>query len=101
MSLPACRSNASRMHRRCLLTAAVIFLALPVQAFPAAAVDSSVKRACFSDYFKYCKSHKVGSLSLRSCMRDAGPKLSPSCLNALVAAGEVSKAEVAARSARD
>ncbi|CFX01745.1 conserved exported protein of unknown function [Candidatus Filomicrobium marinum] len=66
----------------------------------AGAVSLSVKRACIGDYLSYCSAHSVGSSSLRQCMRDAGPRLSRGCVNALVAAGEVSKAEVSRRSAR-
>lgn len=49
---------------------------------------------CASDYYAYCSQFQVGSKELRICMRRAGPKLSKSCLNALIADGEVSKAEV-------
>jgi hypothetical protein len=63
------------------------------------AVSSAVKIACMADYFAYCSSHEVGSTALRQCMRSAGSKLSKRCVNALVAAGEVSKTEVAQRAA--
>ena len=49
---------------------------------------------CASDYYAYCSQFQVGSKELRLCMRRVGPKLSKSCLNALIADGEVSKAEV-------
>jgi hypothetical protein len=55
--------------------------------------------ACMSDYFSYCSSYSVGSPQLRQCMRAAGPKLSKGCVSALVAAGEVSQAEVSRRQA--
>ncbi len=62
---------------------------------PASAViNASVRNACMSDYFAYCAGMEVGSQELRRCMNRAGPKLQPACVNALVAAGEVSKAEV-------
>ena len=52
---------------------------------------------CANDYYAYCSEFTVGSKELRLCMRRAGPKLSKVCLDALIADGEVSKAEVAKR----
>jgi hypothetical protein len=52
-----------------------------------------------SDYFSYCSQHAVGSSALRRCMRNAGPRLSKRCVNALISAGEVSKREVSRRAA--
>ena len=81
--------------------AALFIGAISVMTTPAAAViSSSVRSACMSDYFAYCAGLEVGSKALRSCMNKAGPKLTTSCVNALVAAGEVSKAEVTRRSTR-
>lgn len=60
----------------------------------ASAVGFLTQMSCASDYYAYCSQFKVGSKELRVCMRRAGPKLSKSCLNALIADGEVSKAEV-------
>ncbi len=79
--------------------AAIAALALVGQSSPASAVSLAVKRACMGDYFSYCSQHAVGSTSLRRCMRDAGPRLSKRCVNALISAGEVSKAEVSRRAA--
>lgn len=62
-------------------------------------VSGSVRSACMNDYFSYCNGHTVGSAALRSCMRANGPKLSSRCLNALVAAGEVSGQTVAKKKA--
>ncbi len=67
---------------------------------PSGAVSASVQASCASDYFAYCSAHAVGSKSLRRCMRRNGNRLSKRCVNALVAAGEVSKREVSRRSAR-
>ncbi len=82
---------------RGILTTAIAFGALAVQASQAGAVSTSVKLACMSDYFSYCSQHEVGSQELRQCMRAAGPKLSKRCVNALVSAGEVSQTEVSRR----
>jgi len=64
----------------------------------AEAVDSRVRSACTGDYFAYCSQHDPDGSGVRRCMRANGRKLSPACLNALVAAGEVSKKQVARRS---
>lgn len=79
---------------RGVLIAAVSLGTIAVQTSNAFAVSASVKAACMSDYFAYCSAYEVGSSQLRSCMRAAGPKLSSRCIGALVAAGEVSQAEV-------
>jgi hypothetical protein len=65
----------------------------------AGAVDGRVRSACTSDYLTYCSQHDPDGSGTRRCMRANGPRLSQSCLNALVAAGEVSKREVSRRSA--
>lgn len=64
------------------------------------AVSLRVQMACASDYFSYCSKYPTDGPQVRQCMRANGHKLSSSCVNALIAAGEVSKAEVARRSAR-
>lgn len=64
----------------------------------AEAVDSRVRSACMDDYFAYCSQHDPDGSGVRRCMRSNGRKLSSACLNALVAAGEVSKKQVARRS---
>jgi adenylate kinase len=58
------------------------------------AVSERVKNACRNDYYAHCAEHAVGSDSLRFCMRRAQDRLSKSCLRELVAAGEVSKADI-------
>lgn len=86
------------LSRQCFTTAALSFAALAtamsVQVQPAAAVSMAVKMACMSDYLSNCSQHAIGSPGVRSCMRSVGPRLSKSCVRALVAAGEVSQAEV-------
>jgi hypothetical protein len=71
-----------------------------VFATQAAAVDARVRSACMSDYFAYCSQHDPDGPGVRQCMRANGPKLSKGCLNALVAAGEVSKAEVTKKASK-
>lgn len=66
----------------------------------AGAVSLHVKLACSRDYYAYCSQYSSGSPEVRRCMRTAGAKLSPRCLDALVAEGEVSEAEIARRTAQ-
>ena len=51
------------------------------------------------DYFRYCSKHDPDSPGVRACMSANGHKLTKTCVNALVKAGEVSQAEVNRRSA--
>lgn len=80
-------------------TGALVLAFSTLSAGEAPAVGARVKLACAGDYFAYCSQHPIGSAALRQCMRDAGPKLSKRCVNALVAEGEVSEGEVAPRAA--
>jgi len=59
-----------------------------------AVITQRVKDACRSEYYAYCSGHAVPSTGLSSCMRNVQDKLSQGCLKELVAAGEVSKAEI-------
>jgi hypothetical protein len=85
--------------RRGLTLAFAIAGSMALQISQAAAVSPAVKLACISDYFAYCSAYEVGSQQLRQCMRANGTNLSKRCVNALVAAGEVSQAEVSRRTA--
>lgn len=80
--------------------ATLSFGALAITSGEASAVSGRVKVACAADYFAYCSNFAVGSSELRQCMRTNGSKLSGRCVNALVAEGEVSEAEVARREAK-
>ena len=73
----------------------VVVLAAPVPS--AEAVGFMTQLSCASDYYAYCSKHAVGSPGVRKCMNDNGPRLSNSCINALIADGEISKEEVARR----
>ena len=79
--------------------ALLAFAAVIVPSTQASAVNLSVTMACASDYFAYCSKHDPDGAAVRGCFRANGEKLSKRCVNALVAAGEVSKAEVERRSA--
>lgn len=80
--------------RRFILPAFAVAVA-PVHS--AEAVGFMTQLSCASDYYAYCSKHPVGSKELRQCMNANGPKLSKSCINALIADGEISKEEVARR----
>jgi hypothetical protein len=82
-----------------LLAAVVLIGALAGSVSEASAVSIRTKLACRTDYRSYCSSYKMGSNELRQCMSANGPKLSKKCIDALVADGEISKAEVARRAA--
>jgi hypothetical protein len=63
----------------------------------AARADSyskAVQKSCAADYHKYCGEYGLESAALRVCMDKAGKSLSKTCVNALIASGEVSQAEV-------
>jgi hypothetical protein len=68
-----------------------------VWATQAHAVSLRVKLACSSDYRALCSQYSSDSPQVRQCMRAAGEKLSSRCLNALIADGEVTQAEVSRR----
>lgn len=72
--------------------------ALAAVATSAGAVSPAVEQACASDYLAYCSQHSPEGAGVRQCMRANGTRLSATCINALIAAGEVSRKEVARRS---
>jgi len=81
-------------------TAAKVALALSAAVLcttAASAVSTRVQSACAGDFMAYCSQHDPDGPGARRCMRANGPKLSKGCLDALSAAGEGSKAEVARR----
>lgn len=90
--------NAKSTSRNLLKLAAVLGV-LGLGVSEASAVSFKVKMACASDYYSYCSQHAPDTPGVRQCMRAHGPKLSKTCINALIGAGEVSQAEVARRAA--
>ena len=87
-----------RDHAMPLLRMCFAMCVLAVCSGEALAIDSRVRSACERDYMIYCSRHDPDGPGVRRCMRTAGERLSTACLNALVAAGEVSKREIAKRS---
>lgn len=82
-----------------LLAAAIVAGSFVVHTSQVSAVSLSVQLACATDYYAYCSKHDPDGPGVRACMRANGLKLSKRCVNALLAAGEVTKAEVERRSA--
>ena len=84
--------------RAALITAAGLGAAV-LFASQAAAVSPQVRNACAGDYLNNCSGYQPESAQTRKCMRAVGARLSKGCISALAAAGEVSKSEMARRSA--
>lgn len=85
--------------RQATLAAAGGLVGLALLATQAFAYSEAVTSACTDDYLTYCSSYDENSAKGEQCMRTVGAKLTQSCINALVASGEVSKSAVARRSA--
>ncbi|HEY8277287.1 MAG TPA: hypothetical protein VIG52_09880 [Methyloceanibacter sp.] len=60
----------------------------------AGTITKAMQNSCVNDYKKFCGDYGLQSAALNLCMKRAGPSLSPACVQALVAAGKVSQAEV-------
>jgi hypothetical protein len=59
--------------------------------------SEAVQRACANDYKQHCREYGIETEALRLCMDRAGQKLTQTCVDALVADGEISKQQVEAR----
>ncbi|MGA8689371.1 MAG: hypothetical protein WB662_05515 [Methyloceanibacter sp.] len=59
-----------------------------------APITKDMQTYCVNDYKKFCGDYGLQTKALTNCMMRAGPGLSPACVNALVAAGQVSQAQV-------
>ena len=60
-------------------------------------ITEAEKKHCASAYHKYCGEYGLESAALRNCMSRIGRSLSNACIDALIEAGEVSRAEVERR----
>ena len=89
-----------RRRRLALRVAVGVVTASALVVTRAEAVDPRVEAACSADYTTYCGMYDPDGASARACMRAYGEKLDPSCVDALIEAGEVSRREVEARRAR-
>lgn len=91
----ALASNGLRRFGRSAALAAVLLAGI---AGTAGATDARVRAACTGDYLSYCSQHDPDGPGVRKCMRANGARLSSGCVAALVAAGEVGKADTQRRS---
>ena len=78
--------------RLAMLGGIVVAAILPVT--EASAHAQRVIGACKADYKTFCPGYKEGTAALNDCMRAHGGAVSKRCIDALVDAGEVSRAEV-------
>lgn len=51
--------------------------------------SARVRRACKSDYNRFCPGYSLYGTELRRCMQAAGKAISKPCIRALIDAGEV------------
>jgi hypothetical protein len=72
---------------------ALAFLAGAAEAQPSR-YSKQLQRACANDYKTHCGQYGIETEALRLCMNRVGHRLTTTCVNALLAAGEVSQAEV-------
>lgn len=85
------------MKRPAMLLAVAIVLGGGLAREAAANVSPKVRKACTGDYKRLCPAYKVGSPQLRACMEAKAFELSSRCIDALVDAGEVGRAQVRRR----
>ena len=60
----------------------------------AGTITKDMQNNCVNDYKKFCGDYGLQTAALNLCMKKAGPSLSPACVQALVAAGKVSQADL-------
>lgn len=86
-----------------MLRTCSVALVLAAWLFAPANADAygpKVRKHCANDYMDNCHLYKFGTPELRACMRKAGAKLNPKCVDALVEEGYVSAKEVQQRRAQ-
>jgi hypothetical protein len=59
--------------------------------------SDAVQRACANDYKQHCREYGIETKALRLCMDRAGQELTKTCVDALVADGEISRQQVEVR----
>jgi len=95
MARPGTEERAMRTVYLLLGASATLgWLALPAEAAKTYQYSEQVQRACANDYHAHCGEYGIETSALRLCMNKAGQQLSHGCVNALVADGQVSRAEV-------
>jgi hypothetical protein len=83
--------------RSCFLVAMLGFILSTSVALAQHTYSKAVQKACAQDYKAHCGQYGIETDALRLCMDRAGQRLTKTCIDALVAAGEVSKQEVERR----
>ncbi len=96
--MPMLKRSGAFCSRPGAFVAIVVAIAGGAWTTSANAVSLRVKLACSRDYYALCSQFASDSAETRQCMRAAGNKLSPRCIDALVEEGEVSVTEVSRRS---
>jgi hypothetical protein len=75
-----------------------LIIAVAIACFAGAAQSAPItkleQQECHADYHKLCGEYGLDTPALRICMDKAGHGLSKGCVEALIDAGEVSRAEV-------
>ena len=84
-------------YRSKLLIAFVTISCFAFEAQAAPDITQAVSTDCRWDYHNFCSEYGIGSPLLNYCSRNNGTELSRACVNALIAAGDVSKNYVQAR----
>jgi hypothetical protein len=77
--------------------ASIAFLMCVITPASAAPITELERRQCQADYHQFCGDYGLDSPTLRTCMNKHGHNLSHGCVEALIDAGEVTRAEVERR----
>ena len=77
-----------------MILAAILASVIAADAKP---ITEAEKKHCATAYHQYCGEYGLESAALRNCMSRIGRSLSNACIDALIEAGEVSRAEVERR----
>jgi hypothetical protein len=83
--------------RSCFLVAMLGFILSTSVALAQHTYSKAVQKACAQDYKAHCGQYGIETDALRLCMDRKGQRLTKTCIDALVADGEVSKQEVERR----
>ncbi len=79
-------------HRLGLLIACALALGFAGAAkAESVTVSKAVQDACEWDYNQFCNQYGLGTELLDMCFRQNGPKLGKACVDALIAAGDISQ----------
>jgi hypothetical protein len=88
--------NPMKLHNE-LLLASILLSVFCGFGHSSTHLQQGCAEACANDYHRHCPQYGIETEALRLCMDKAGHALSKTCVDALVDAGEVSKAEVERR----